>query len=266
MFEIFIGLIFLGVFAGLLSGFFGIGSGVILVPAYVFLFDYLNFRAEVIPLLATGTSMTTMAFTLPVASYTHYRNGKVNFNFAKKMILIAFLATLLGRYLALFMESETLQQIIAISLILAAVQIAFDFKPNRKNSSTSIFELIVVSGSIGIITSFVGIGGGILLVPYFTYKGLNMHEAIGTSSIMGFSIAVAGATGAFLFNPSEAQELRFVIGSAYIPAVLVAGLTSMYFARLGANISANTESKMLKQAFAILVIIAALRVFYITYV
>ena len=103
-------------------------------------------------------------------------------------------------------------------------------------------------------------------MPYFTYKGLNMHEAIGTSSIMGFSIAVAGATGAFLFNPSEAQELRFVIGSAYIPAVLVAGLTSMYFARLGANISANTESKMLKQAFAILVIIAALRVFYITYV
>ena len=42
MFEFFLGLVLLGILAGLLSGFFGIGSGVILVPAYVFLFNLLD--------------------------------------------------------------------------------------------------------------------------------------------------------------------------------------------------------------------------------
>ena len=70
MIEIFIPLVLLGIFAGLLSGFFGIGSGIILVPAYIFLFNYLNFPPEFIPLLATGSSMGTMAITIPMAAYT----------------------------------------------------------------------------------------------------------------------------------------------------------------------------------------------------
>ena len=47
MIEITIALLFLGIFAGLLSGFFGIGSGIILVPAYIFLFEFLNFPKEI---------------------------------------------------------------------------------------------------------------------------------------------------------------------------------------------------------------------------
>ena len=77
MFEFFLGLILLGIFAGLLSGFFGIGSGVVLVPAFVFLFNLLDFPSEMIPILATGTSMTTMAITIPMASYIHYKNKNV---------------------------------------------------------------------------------------------------------------------------------------------------------------------------------------------
>ena len=75
MIEIFLLLVVLGIFAGLLSGFFGIGSGVILVPAYFFLFNFLNFPVEIIPLLATGTSMTTMVLVIPNAALTHYFNS-----------------------------------------------------------------------------------------------------------------------------------------------------------------------------------------------
>ena len=77
MIELTIALLFLGIFAGLLSGFFGIGSGIILVPAYIFLFEFLNFPNEIIPFLATGTSMTTMALVIPNAARTHFKNGNV---------------------------------------------------------------------------------------------------------------------------------------------------------------------------------------------
>ena len=265
MFEFFLGLILLGIFAGLLSGFFGIGSGVILVPAFVFLFNLLDFPSEIIPILATGTSMTTMAITIPMASYIHYKNKNVNLDIVKKMFWMGFIMTFSGRYIALFIQSSTLQIIIAVSLILAAIQIAFNFSPKSQNRETSTIELVIVSGIIGLITSFVGIGGGILLIPYFKYRGLSIHEAIGTSSLMGLAFATSGALGALLFAPIEAIEITGLYNSAYIPAVLITGLTSVYFARLGANLSARTESNNLRFAFSILVILAALRVFYITF-
>jgi len=123
-----------------------------------------------------------------------------------------------------------------------------------------------VAGLLGLVTSFVGIGGGILMVPYFLYKGLDPHKAIGTSSLMGFALAVSGALGALLFAPIASKDIEFFVGSAFLPAVLITGLSSIYFARLGANLSAKTESKYLKMAFSVLIVIAALRVFYITFV
>ena len=67
MIEIFIFLIILGIFAGLISGFFGIGSGA-LWYLHISSFNYLNFPEEIIPLLATGTSMTTMVLVIPNAA------------------------------------------------------------------------------------------------------------------------------------------------------------------------------------------------------
>lgn len=266
MIEIFIFLIILGIFAGLISGFFGIGSGVILVPAYFFLFNYLNFPEEIIPLLATGTSMTTMVLVIPNAAYTHYLNSNVDLNIVKKMLLFAFVFTIFARYLALNMESLTLQLIIAVSLILAAFQVAVDIKPKEIKPKINNLELALASCGIGLVTSLVGIGGGILMVPYFTFRGLSIREAIGTSSVMGLVIAISGAIGAFVFAPTEAENINWMAGSTYIPAAVIVGLSSIWFAKIGANISNNTSSEKLKLAFAIVVIISAIRIIYDSFI
>ena len=266
MIEILIPLILLGIFAGLLSGFFGIGSGIILVPAYIFLFNYLNFPPEIIPLLATGSSMGTMAITIPMASYTHYKNKNINLEVIKYMFLAAIIATIFGRYVAANIESSTLQIIIAISLLLAAIQLVFDFSPKNINKTINKIELFLIGGFIALITSFVGIGGGILMVPYFQFRGLKIHEAIGTSSLMGFFFAISGLIGALLFAPDKLNQIDYVYGSVFIPAILIAGISSIYFARLGANISNRIDGNSLKLAFSVLVILVALRIIYITFI
>ncbi len=229
MIEITIALLFLGIFAGLLSGFFGIGSGIILVPAYIFLFEFLNFPKEIIPFLATGTSMTTMALVIPNAARTHYKNGNVDTEVLRIVFLVGLLFAFLGRYISFFFESTT------------------------------------VIAAIASLTSIVGIGGGILMIPYFKFRGLSMHKAIGTSSVMGFSFALSSSVAVFLFVPEAAKELDYLIGAAFYPAILIVGLSSIYFARVGANLSSNTQGDILKKAFAILVILAAFRVFYSTF-
>ena len=119
----------------------------------------------------------------------------------------------------------------SISLILAALQIAFDFSPKTKNLHKSSFELIFVAGLLGLVTSFVGIGGGILMVPYFLYKGLDPHKAIGTSSLMGFALAVSGALGALLFAPIASKDIEFFVGSAFVPAVIITGLSRLVLSK-----------------------------------
>ena len=265
MIEIFIPLVLLGIFAGLLSGFFGIGSGIILVPAYIFLFNYLNFPPEFIPLLATGSSMGTMAITIPMAAYTHYQNRNINLEIVKYMFLAAFVSTIFGRYIAANIASESLQIIIAISMLLAAIQLIFNFSPKNVDTSIKKIELFLVGGFIALITSFVGIGGGILMIPYFQFRGLKIHEAIGTSSLMGFFFAISGLIGAILFAPEKLKQIDYVYGSVFIPAIIVAGLSSIYFAKLGANISNKIEGNSLKIAFSFLVILVALRIIYVTF-
>ena len=265
MIEITIALLFLGIFAGLLSGFFGIGSGIILVPAYIFLFEFLNFPKEIIPFLATGTSMTTMALVIPNAARTHYKNGNVDADVLRIVFLVGLLFAFLGRYISFFFESTTLQIIIAVSLTLAALQLIFDISPKQTSKQINKVELILVIAAIASLTSIVGIGGGILMIPYFKFRGLSMHKAIGTSSVMGFSFALSSSIAVFLFVPEAAKELDYLIGAAFYPAILIVGLSSIYFARVGANLSSNTQGDILKKAFAILVIFAAFRVFYSTF-
>ena len=265
MIEIFIPLVFLGIFAGLLSGFFGIGSGIILVPAYIFLFNHLNFPPEHIPLLATGSSMGTMAVTIPMASFTHFQNKNINFEIVKYMFLAAIGSTIFGRYIAVFIPSQSLQIIIAISMLLASIQLAFNFAPKNKESSVNKIELFIVGGFIALVTSFVGIGGGILMVPYFQFRGLTIHESVGTSSLMGFFFAISGLLGAILFAPENLNKIDYVYGSIFLPSILIVGISSIYFARLGAKISNKTEDNSLKIAFSILVIIVAIRILLVTF-
>ena len=148
---------------------------------------------------------------------------------------------------------------------MAALQLIFDISPKQTSTQINKVELILVIAAIASLTSIVGIGGGILMIPYFKFRGLSMHKAIGTSSVMGFSFALSSSIAVFLFVPEAAKELDYLIGAAFYPAILIVGLSSIYFAQVGANLSSNTQGDILKKAFAVLVILAAFRVFYSTF-
>ena len=68
-----------------------------------------------------------------------------------------------------------------------------------------------------------------------------------------------------MFAPEKLKQIDYVLGSVFIPAIIVAGLSSIYFAKLGATISNKIEGNSLKIAFSILVILVALRIIYITF-
>ena len=109
----------LGLAAGILSGLIGIGGGIIIVPALVFIFGFSQHQAQ----------GTTLALLVPpigiLAAYNYYKAGHVDLRIAL-LLAIAFIAgSYFGSKLAIRLPQELLKKIFGIFLLLVAIKMLF---------------------------------------------------------------------------------------------------------------------------------------------
>jgi uncharacterized membrane protein YfcA len=109
----------IGLGAGVLSGLFGIGGGVVIVPALMLI-------ARMPPVIATGTSLG--ALLLPVGAlgaWTYYQNGNLNVRAALLVALGLFLGVWFGAQIAQHLSPVQLKRIFAVFLVLVATRVWF---------------------------------------------------------------------------------------------------------------------------------------------
>ncbi len=111
--------VILGLAAGIFSGVIGIGGGVIIVPALVFLFGLSQQQAQ----------GTTLAMLVPpigfLAAWTYYKQGYVDMKLALLMGVGFFLGGLIGARFATGLSSAVLEKIFGIALMLIGVKMFF---------------------------------------------------------------------------------------------------------------------------------------------
>lgn len=109
----------LGLIAGVLSGLIGVGGGVIIVPALIFLFGFSQHRAQ----------GTTLALLVPpigiLAAWTYYKQGYVDLRVAALICLGFFFGGLLGAKMATGLSNVVLERIFGIALFLIALKMIF---------------------------------------------------------------------------------------------------------------------------------------------
>jgi uncharacterized membrane protein YfcA len=109
----------LGLVAGVLSGLIGIGGGIIIVPALVFLFGLSQQQAQ----------GTTLALLVPpiglLAAWTYYQKGLVDIRIAIFVCAGFVLGGLLGAKFAVGLSNEVLQKIFGIVLLLISIRMIF---------------------------------------------------------------------------------------------------------------------------------------------
>jgi uncharacterized membrane protein YfcA len=106
---------------------------------------------------------------------------------------------------------------------------------------------------IGMVSSFVAIGGGLLTVPFLSICNVRLQHAIGTSAAVGFPIAVAGAIGYIVNGMAQSQPLPdYSLGYVHLPAVGWVALASMLTAPLGAKATHIIRTTTLKAIFVVL--------------
>jgi len=111
--------ILLGLFAGTISGLIGIGGGIIIVPALIYLFGLTQHQAQ----------GTTLALLVPpiglLAAWTYYKQGYVNLTIAAFVCLGFFVGGLLGAKMAVGLSDELLRKIFGVALLLIALYMIF---------------------------------------------------------------------------------------------------------------------------------------------
>jgi uncharacterized protein len=111
--------LFLGLAAGFLSGLVGIGGGILIVPALVFLFGFSQQQAQ----------GTTLALLVPpigiLAAWTYYRHGFVNLNAAVFIAAGFFAGSFVGARFVTGIPNATLEKIFGAFLVLIGLKMIF---------------------------------------------------------------------------------------------------------------------------------------------
>jgi uncharacterized membrane protein YfcA len=208
--------------------------------------------------MVLGSSLGVIVFSSISSTYSHNSKGAVNWVLIKVVAPSIIIGSALGGITAGFLESTTLQGLVALFLVVASVQLIFEFPPPPQNPQTNLVGPVIAGGGIGWLSGVFGIGGGIFSVPYFYHRGLKMMNAIGTSAACGIPIALAGSISYMIIGFDNINIPENSVGYVYLPATIIVGLMSSLTAKYGVNIAHRMKQKKLRIAFAFLVIIMAL--------
>jgi len=207
-------LIIVGLFVGTLSGFFGVGGGMILVPILMLLGIDIK--------TAIGISIVQMVFSSVFGSYLNYRKGSLILGEGIWVGVGGFVGGGIGAYFSELVP-ESILQLLFLALLSFALYRLFSAKTSE-NSEVKTLQpqiLFVVGLIIGIFAISLGVGGSVLLTPilagflhypikkavsaglffvaFSSIAGLAMKLSTGTLDLeKGLIVAVASLGGVFL--------------------------------------------------------------------
>jgi len=254
--------ILIGLFVGLIAGLFGIGGGTTIVPLLVLTFIHQGFNNEELFHLALGTSLASIVITSISSIYNHNKKKAINWQIVKDFWFFLTFGTICGTFIAGKLNTKILSVFFVIFISYVAYTLIFE----KKQFSTYNFPIKIVSNSIcvvvGVVSSLVGAGGGVMTIPLMLKCGEKIRNAIATSATLGFPIALAGSVGFFfqgLFNSSSIQN-EFTYGYIYFPAFIGIVIGSFFTVPIGVKIAHKINAELLKKLFGILLLILSLRV------
>lgn len=252
----------LGAFVGVLAGLLGVGGGLVIVPILVIAFGMQDIPTEIIMHLALGTSLASIIFTSISSFMAHHKRGAVQWQTVRRIVLGVMTGTFLGSCVAALMSTNVLKIFFVMFLYFVAYQFLTNRKPKPSRELPGLLGMFVSGNVIGVISSWVGIGGGALSVPYMIWCNVPVHRAIGTSAAIGLPIAIAGTLG-FLYNGWGNDLLpQYSIGFIYLPGLVGIAAISVLTAPLGVKLAHSLPVDKLKKIFALLLIVVGTRMLF----
>jgi uncharacterized protein len=233
-----------GAIAGMLSGLFGVGGGVFIVPGLVFVLHMAQ-------RLAHGTSL---AAVIPIASAAlvgYILGGAVDWGAALFLTVGSLAGVLVGTHGLRRLPETALRYAFGLMLLAVAVRlfIALPSAPGRAAMSVGMALGLVAFGAFtGSMAGLLGVGGGVVMVP-----GMVLLFAIPDAIAKGTSLAVIIPTSLL----GTARNVRNL--NADLSVALTAGVTGIGFAFLASQVSIGLDPRVSMALFGLLLVVVSAR-------
>lgn len=233
----------LGLLVGLLSGLFGVGGGIILVPLLVLIFKTEQKRAQ-------ATSLVVVAFAAVFGAATYALAGSVQWQAVPLIVAGGLIGTWIGTAVVKRTSDRWLKIAFGVLLLLVALRFVFQAGEAAAASIVQPSPLIaigyVLAGvAMGFLSSFLGVGGGVVVIPMLVALfGFGQQLAAGTSLVVMIPITLFGAWRLTRSGFTDwGQGLRI-------------GASSSLAAIAGASLALATDAALVQVGFAALLVFA----------
>lgn len=235
--------VLVGILAGFLSGLFGVGGGILIVPGLVLV-------ASMDQRIAHGTSL---AAVLPIAAsslVTYWAHDHIDWAVVLFLAIGAVGGAVLGTRLLQVLPHRTLGIAFALLLLASAARLFMaDSGTGRDELGLLMAVLLVVLGLItGVLAGLLGVGGGVIMVPaMMMFFGIPPVIAKGTS--LGVIIPTS-IIGTWRNRTKKNVDFR---------AAAIVGIAGVLAAIVGGTLSARMSDTLSNVLFAILLTVVAIR-------
>ena len=236
-------LVLTGLLAGFIGSLFGLGGGIIIVPALTLIFN--------VPVtIAVGTSLVSIVAVSTVAAIDYLKSGRADLELGITLAAATSLGALTGGLLAEYIPARIIYLFFSIILLVAALNMTrprrltlIDQKYSSASNTAVGWGLSLVAGNI---SGMLGVGGGIVQIPMMrTVMKVPFKIATATSSYMiGITVAPAAAIYMLRGDIDPYKSAAIILGT-------FAG------SRAGAAISYRITSLLLRLLFVIIMIFTA---------
>jgi uncharacterized protein len=248
----------LGLCTGFLAGLLGLGGGMLMVPFVTFILTSQGYPEQYTVKMAVATSLATICFTSLSSVRAHQRRGAVLWPVVRVLAPGIVLGSLIGSRAAVALPSRALSILFALFVAFSATQMFLNRKPKPSRTLPGPLGTFGMGGVIGLLSSLVGAGGAFVSVPFMTWCNIKIHDAVGTSSALGFPIALAGTLGYIWAGQDLPPMPPGTFGYLYLPGLAVISAASVVTAPLGARTAHRMDIRPLKKVFAcVLYVLAA---------
>jgi uncharacterized membrane protein YfcA len=248
-----------GVIAGLLAGLFGVGGGVVVVPALLFVFARAGLSASWIPHLAVGTSLAAIVATGATSAYAHHKRSSVRWDLVARLAPGIVAGAWAGAAVAGLLPDLWLKRIFAAFLLYVGLRMLVHRRNAAHRAMPGTAGMLAAGAGIGGLSALVGIGGGTMTVPFLSRVGMEMRGAVATSAACGVPIALAGAIGFMAVGWGREGLPAASTGFVYWPAVVAILVASVPAAPLGAHLAHRLPVNLLRRFFAVLLLLMGTR-------
>ena len=157
----------IGILSGFLSGFFGVGGGIVIVPSLHFLYKSLGYSDEIAIPISLGTALACIIVNALSAIPVHHKNGTISWSNFRKLLLGIVIGPFIGALISVELDKELFKKIFALFIFLISLRLFFKSSESKMEKPISYTIALPFGGFVGTLSSLLELVEVSLLAHFY---------------------------------------------------------------------------------------------------